>query len=143
MRSAQASLDEIKNQVTTADLKAAQSTLTQAKNNLETLLAGPDATALDIAQNGVESAQIALDQIKLKLQQAQVVAPFNGTVTTVNSKVGQVASGTAISQQDLDHLHIVVNMAEVDVNTIKPGQPAEVTLEKTDTSFIAALVAKF
>ena len=82
LRSAQASLDEIKNQVTTADLKAAQSTLTQAKNNLETLLAGPDANSLDIAQNGVETAQIALDQIKLKLQQAQVVAPFDGTVTT-------------------------------------------------------------
>ncbi len=43
LHSAQASLDEIKNQVTTADLKAAQATLTQAKNNLETLLAGPDA----------------------------------------------------------------------------------------------------
>ena len=129
LRSAQASLDEIKNQVTTADLKAAQATLTQAKNNLETLLAGPDATELDIAQNGVESAQIALDQIKLKLQQAQVVAPFDGTVTTVNSKLGQTASGTAISLADLDHLDIVVNMAEVDVNKVKAGQPAEITLD--------------
>jgi len=129
LRSAQASFDEIKNQVTTADLKAAQSTLTQAKNNLETLLAGPDANSLDIAQNGVETAQIALDQIELKLQQAQVVAPFDGTVTTINSKIGQTASGTAISLADLDHLDIVVNMAEVDVNKVKAEQPVEVTLD--------------
>ena len=86
-------------------------------------------TPLDIAQNSVESAQIALDQAKLKLQQAQVVAPFDGVVTAVNAKVGQSASGTAFTIADLDHLEIVVNMSEVDVNQIKTGQSVEVTLD--------------
>jgi len=129
LRSAQANLEDVKNQVTAADLAAAQASLTQAKNNLEELLAGPDANSLSIAQNSVETAQIALDQIKLKLQQAQIVAPFDGVITTINAKVGQTASGTPISLADLDHLDIIVNMAEVDVNKVKVGQPAEITLD--------------
>lgn len=129
LRSAQANLDDIKNQVTAADLASAQASLTQAKNNLDELLVGPDVNSLSIAQNSVETAQIALDQIKLKLQQAQIVAPFDGVITTINAKVGQTASGTPISMADLDHLDIIVNMAEVDVNKVAVGQPAEITLD--------------
>jgi RND family efflux transporter MFP subunit len=132
----------LKNQVTAADLASAKAALTQAKNNLDELLAGPDANALDIAQNNVETAQIALDQVKLKLQQAQVVAPFDGTITTVNSKVGQTASGTAISMADLEHLDISVNMAEVDVNKIKVGQPAQITLDAITDLTLAGTVSQ-
>jgi HlyD family secretion protein len=142
LRSAQANLDELKNQVTAADQASAQAALTQAKNNLVDLLAGPDANSLDIAQNGVETAQIAVDQIKLKLQQAQVVAPFDGIVTTINSKIGQSASGTAISMADLDHLDIIVNMAEVDVNKVKLGQPAEITLDAVTDLTLAGAVSQ-
>lgn len=129
LRSAQANLEEVRNQVTTADLAAAQASLTQAQNNLEELLAGPDAITLSIARHAVETAQIALDQIELKLQQARIVAPFAGVITTVNARTGQTASGTAISLADLEHLDIIVNMAEVDVNKVQVGQPAEITLD--------------
>ncbi len=129
LRQAQASLDALKNQVTAADLASAQATLTQAQNDLTTLLAGPDANTLDIAQNQVEQAQIALDQAELSLQQARIAAPFDGVVTQVNIKIGQTASSSAIQIADLDHLEIVVNMAEVDVNRVKAGQKAEITLD--------------
>lgn len=142
LRSAQANLDDIKNQVTAADLASAQASLTQAKNNLDELLAGPDVNSLSIAQNSVETAQIALDQIKLKLQQAQIVAPFSGIITTINAKVGQTASGTPISLADLDHLDIIVNMAEVDVNKVQVGQPAEVTLDAITDLTLAGTVSQ-
>ena len=141
LRSAQASLDEVKNQTTAADLASAQAALTQAQSNLDEMLAGPDAVTLAIAQNSVTTAQIALDQIKLKLQQAQIVAPFAGVITTVNAKVGQTASGTPISMADLDHLDIVVNMAEVDVNKVALGQPAEITLDAVADVALAGTVA--
>lgn len=136
LQSARASLAKLKNQVTAADLASAQATLTQAQNSLDKLLAGPDANELDIAQNGVESAQIALDQAELTLQHAQIVAPFDGTVTAVDIKLGQSASGTAFAIADLDHLEIVVNMAEVDINRVQVGQQAGVTLDAvTDATF--------
>lgn len=142
LRSAQANLEEVKNQVSAADLASAEVTLVQAQNNLAQMLAGPDAVDLDMAQNTVETAQIALEQIRLKLQQARIVAPFDGVVTAVNAKVGQVASGTAISLADLDHLDIVVNMAEVDVNKIKVGQPAEITLDAVADLTLQGAVAQ-
>jgi HlyD family secretion protein len=142
LQSAQAGLAGLKNQVTAADLAAAKATLTQAQNDLDTLLAGSDTNTLDIAQNGVEAAQIALDQARLKLQQAQVVAPFDGVITAIDVKLGQSASGTAFTIADLDHLEIVVNMAETDVNQIKVGQQAEMTLDAvSDTTFNGAVSA--
>lgn len=142
LRSAQANLDDVKNQVTAADLASAQAALTQAKNNLEELLAGPDVNSLSIAQNSIETAQIALDQTRLKLQQAQIVAPFDGIITTINAKVGQTASGTPISMADLDHLDIIVNMAEVDVNKIALGQLAEITLDAVTDLTLAGAVSQ-
>jgi HlyD family secretion protein len=142
LQSAQASFTSLKNQVTAADLTAAKATLTQAQNDLDTLLAGSDANTLDIAQNGVESAQIALDQANLKLQQAQVVAPFDGVITAVSAKVGQTASGTALTIADLSHLEIVVNMAETDVNQIKTGQQVEVTLDAVANATLQGAVSQ-
>ncbi len=141
LRSAQANFEDVKGSVTESDLASAQSSLTQAKNNLSTLLAGPDANSLDTAQNGVESAQIGLDQVKLKLQQTLVVAPFDGVVTAVNCKIGQAASGTAVSMADLDHLDIVINMAEVDVNKVKVGQKAEITLDAVSDLAVTGAVS--
>ncbi len=130
LQQAQSNLAKLENQVTEADLAASQAQLTQAKNDLDKLLAGPDANALDIAQSGVDQAQIALEQAQLQLAQSQIVAPFDGVVTQVNTKLAQNAGSTsAIQVADLDHLEIVVNLAEVDVNRSKVGQDAVVTLD--------------
>jgi HlyD family secretion protein len=142
LQSAKANLDALKNQVTAADLAAAQATLTQAKNDLATLLAGPDAITLDIAQNQVAQAQIALDQAQLALQQARIVAPFDGIITQVNVKVGQAASSSAIQIADLDHLEVVVNMAEVDVNRVQVGQKADITLDAVPDETVQGTVAQ-
>jgi HlyD family secretion protein len=131
LEQARANLTKLKTQVTPADVAVAQAALTQAQNNLDKLLAGPDANSLDLAQNAVEQAQIALDQAQLKVQQTEIVAPFDGVITQVNIKPGQTASTNlaAIHIADLDHLEIVVNMSEVDVNRVKEGQTAQITLD--------------
>jgi HlyD family secretion protein len=142
LQSAQANLASLKNQVTAADLASAKATLTQAQNDLATLLAGSDANTLDIAQNGVESAQIALDQARLSLAQAEVVAPFEGVITAVDAKVGQTASGTAFTIADLNHLEIVVNLAETDVNAVKADQAVEVTLDAVENVTLHGTVSQ-
>jgi HlyD family secretion protein len=129
LQSALANLSSVKNSVTAADLASAQATLTTTQNDLAKLLAGSDANSLDIAQNGVETAQIAVDQAQLTLKQTQVLAPFDGVITAVSAKAGQAASGTAFTIADLDHLEIVVNMGEVDVNQAQVGQDVDITLD--------------
>ncbi len=129
VQQAQSNLDKLKNQVSESERISAEAAVQQAENDLQELLAGPDANALDIAQSSVEQSQIALEQMQLKVQQTQLTAPFEGMVTAVNLKLGQTAGTTTIQMADLDHLEIVVNMAEVDVNRIKKGQRAQVTLD--------------
>ena len=141
LQSARVNYTKVKASVTQAELAAAQSSLTQAKNNLDELLAGPTAAELGSAQNSVESAQIALSQVKLKLQQAQVIAPFDGVITTISAKIGQTASGTAMEIADLDRLIISVNMSEVDINKVKVGQPAQVTLDAVMDASFSGLVS--
>ena len=141
MQQAQSNLDNLKGQVTQADLASAQATLVQAKNDLDTLLAGPDANTLDIAQNGVEQAQISLEQVQIQLQEAQIVAPFDGVVTQLDTKLAQSSGSSTIQIADLDHLEIVVNMAEVDVNQIKVGQPAEITFDAVPDAVVQGEVA--
>ena len=133
LQQAQANLTKLKTQVTPDDITAAQATVDQAKNNLEKLLAGSDANTLDIAQNTVDQAQIAVKQSQLQLRQAQIVSPIDGVVTAVNLTVGQNASTGGSTPQvqvaDLAHLQIVVDLAEVDIPTIKVGQPVQITLD--------------
>ncbi len=132
VQQAQANLAKLKSQVTPDAVTAAKATVDQAKNNLEKMLAGSDAATLDIAQNGVDQAEIALKQAELQLQQAQIVSPLDGVVTVVNLTAGQSAASGATPQvqvADLGHLEIVVNMAEVDIPSIKVGQPVQITLD--------------
>ena len=128
---AQANLAKLRNQVTPDAITAAKATVDQAKNNLEKLLAGSDVNTLDIALNGVDQADIAVKQAQLALQQAEIVAPFDSVVTVLNLIIGQSAASasTQVQVADLEHLEIVVNMAEVDIPTIKVGQPIQITLD--------------
>ncbi len=131
LQQAQANLAKL--QASETDLISARAQVIQAKNDLDKLLAGPDAATLDIAQQQVTQAEIAVRQAENKLRQAQIVAPFSGTITAVNIVVGGAGptSGTtgAIQIADLDNLEIIVNMAEVDVSKIKVGQSAQITLD--------------
>lgn len=143
LQQAQANLAKL--QATENDLISARASVTQAQNDLEKLLAGPDAATLDTAQQQVAQAQIAVRQAENKLKQAQIVAPFDGTVTAVNIVVGGAGptSGAtgAIQLADLDNLEIIVNMAEVDVSKIKVGQAAQITLDALSNVTLAGEVA--
>ncbi len=129
LRSAQANLNDLKNQTTEADLASARAAVLSAQDALDTLLAGPDATAVAQARNSVETAEINLEQVKLQLAGAQIIAPFDGVITAVNLTVGETASGAAFTLADLSNMEIIVSMAETDVNQIRAGQDVEITLD--------------
>jgi HlyD family secretion protein len=131
VKTAQDNLTKLQTSPTPSDIAAAEAQLAQAQSNLAKLTQGPTAQDLAIAQAGVDQANIALQQAKLKLQQVQLVAPFDGTVTSVNITPGQDAGtdATAIGLIDIHNLKIDGQLAEVDIAKVKLGQPAEITLD--------------
>lgn len=110
--------------VAEADLALAQEQLADAEKELEKVLAGPKQEDLDAAEARITAAQATLDRAKLK-------APFAATVTLAESKIGDIVSeGTmAFRLDDLSRLLVDVQISEVDINRVAPGQPATLTFD--------------
>ena len=113
----------------TVQIAGAQAQLRQAEANLARLLDGPSAEQLAIAQAQVEQARIAVQNAQDTLQDAALVAPFDGVVTAVHVEVGEWAAGRAIEIVDPTSLEVVLDVDEVDIGRIAIGQRTNVTLE--------------
>jgi len=92
--------------------------------------------AYERVKNGVDSAEVAAAEARVAaaeatLNQARILAPFDGTVTQSGSVAGdQVAAGEiAFRIDDLSHLLVDVQVSEVDINSIAVGQPATLTFD--------------
>ena len=116
--------ERIKDGTSPADISLLEAQLADAQREWERLKDGPDPEDLAAAQARVAAAQATLDQ-------AQIVAPFAGIITDVNSKPGdQVSPGTpAFRLDDLSHLWVDVEVSEVDINQVREGQPAILTFD--------------
>lgn len=104
---------------------------------------------LDNAQTSfqVESSryQAAMDQVQQSigfLKQAQddlskttIYAPMSGTISDLNKELGEIAIGSQFQEDvimivaQLGAMEALVNVDENDINSIKLGQPAEISVD--------------
>lgn len=112
-------------------LRQAQANLITAQNNLSNLLEGASQEDLEIARSQVEQAQISLLQSENSLSNAQMVAPIDGVVSTVNIKQGELFSGglPAVVMSDLERFHMDVFVDEIDVRQVEVGQPVTIRVD--------------
>ncbi len=120
---------------TIASLEAEQQTLANdalavesAKDALDLAVAGatPETVAAAAAQVHAASAQLG---------QAEIIAPFSGTVASVAVKAGDIASpnAPAISLLPAGSFEVDVYLSEIDAAKITAGNAAEVTLDAYGT----------
>lgn len=87
---------------------------------------GPKANTIDQARAGVRSASLAVEAAQIRLRNAQIIAPFDGTVAAVNAKRGEFfgASTTnpAIVLLTPDALNLKMNVGETDYPNLKVDQ---------------------
>jgi len=116
--------ERIKDGTNPADIALLEAQLADAKREWERLKDGPDPDDLAAAQARLAAAQATLDQ-------ARILAPFDGIITSVDSKPGdQVNPGTpAFRLDDFSHLWVNVEVSEVDINQVQKGQPAILTFD--------------
>lgn len=114
----------IKDGTSPADIALLEAQLSDAQREWERLKDGPTIEDISAAQARVAAAQATLNQ-------ASLVAPFNGTITEVNTKRNdQVSLGTpAFRLDDLSHLWIDVDVSEIDINNVEIGQPVILTFD--------------
>ena len=107
-----------------ADLALAQAQLDDALREYERVKDGPDPDDIAAAEARVAAAQATAGQ-------AWIEAPFGGTITAVKVQPGDQVSPGAIGFQlaDLSRLLVDVDVSEVDINRVKPGQPVELSFD--------------
>jgi HlyD family secretion protein len=106
-------------------------------------------TALQVENSRAQSASDQVAQMVGQLRQAQddlgktqIYSPISGTVADLNKEAGEIAIGSQFQEDvimkiaQLGAMEAVVNVDENDINAIKVGQPAEITVD-------AALGEKF
>jgi RND family efflux transporter MFP subunit len=130
-----------------AQLDEANASLAEAKRELARQSAlwkeGVTTRALlDSAQAQLETMQARVDQVKINMNDMVVRAPFDGTIATKNTEVGEVISSATLGQVagtlpsgaictlvDLKTLEVVADVNEGSIGQLYEGQPAEVTVD--------------
>jgi HlyD family secretion protein len=131
---AQAQLDKLQSGPTAEELAIAQTQVDQAKAQLDKLRNGAAPEEIAIAQNQV-------DQARYRLEQATLTAPVDGVVAEVNVSVGERPGGAAvILLADLSELHIDVPVDEIDLPSVRLGQPASIALDALPDTPLAGQV---
>lgn len=138
-------------------LLAARRVLARAEANLSYLEGGPDPLEIEQADANLALAQAKYDDalrewnrvkdgpdpddiraaeariaaIEATIGLSSLTAPFAGTVTVVESKIGdQVSPGTvSFRLDDLSRLLVDVQVPEADINRIAVGQPVTMTFD--------------
>lgn len=131
LRSTERSLDwynggpsEIQQAMLDANVAIAEAQLADAQREWERLRDGPDSEDIAAAEARVAAAQASANM-------ARIAAPFAGTITRVDVMPGdQVAPGTvAFGLADLSQLLVDVEVSEIDIDRVRPGQTVTLTLD--------------
>ena len=107
-----------------ANYDLAKAKADDARRAWERLANGPN-------KDDIEAAQARVDAAESTVKMAKITAPFNGTITQVDAKVGdEVKAGIASFRVDaLSRLLVKVEIPEVDVNRVNVGQRVELTFD--------------
>jgi HlyD family secretion protein len=98
---------------------------------LDKLQRNPTPEELAIAEAQVEQSKAALEQAKLRLADAILVAPFSGTVLSIGAEVGEVVSAATpvVVLADLERYYIDASVDETDIGLVQVGQDATISLD--------------
>ncbi|KMK20342.1 multidrug resistance protein MdtN [Pluralibacter gergoviae] len=121
-----ASQEEL-DQARTAE-KAARAELAATQLQASQAAAAVTGTDAMVAQRSGLVAQVAL--AKLHLEYTEVRAPFNGIVVGLKTTLGQYVSALkpVFTLIDDDRWYVVANFRETDLDNVRPGVPARLTV---------------
>jgi multidrug resistance efflux pump len=115
-----------------ANLAIARADLAKSQRDYETLQKGPIPEDVALAQARLVTAQAQLEAAQSALEDIELRAPFDGTVTDLNVHSGEwtTAGEPVLTLIDLQTLHVeTTDLSERDVPKIEIGQPVTVLIK--------------
>lgn len=117
---------------------AYQATLSQAKSAIDQRaaeLAIKKSTArssdIDLANADIISAQGQVEAALARYNNTVITAPVDGTITSIDIKIGQLATAQkeAIVLQDVSNIYLETNINEANITSLSVGMPVEITYD--------------
>ncbi len=115
-----------------ARLALAQATVADAERRYAAVQSGPDADQLRLAEARLSAAQAALDAAQAALANAELRAPFAGTLASLSLKAGEQANPGQAAATLADFSSWIVetdNLTEIEVVKIAQGQGATIVFD--------------
>ncbi|MEZ4870105.1 MAG: efflux RND transporter periplasmic adaptor subunit [Caldilineaceae bacterium] len=127
---AQVAVAELEKKPTAAELASAKADLASAEATLAEMKKGPNQNDLRLAEISVEKSLIGLEQARLDLENAKLMAPVGGTVLAVNVEAGERASAgsVVVTLADTNSLKLMVNVEQKNIPYVQIGQEAKVSV---------------
>jgi RND family efflux transporter MFP subunit len=131
--SARASISSAISALSGADqsYQSSQTAFQRAKDQLALKKAGSTVEQINSQAAILKSAQADLQSARALLGKTSITAPFDGLVTKVDTKEGEIASvnTNVIAMISASSYEIESYISESDIAKVKVGQPARVTLD--------------
>jgi len=114
-----------------ATINSAETSLAQASADLEQTVAQARPAEIDAAKAQILSAQGQVAVAEAAITNATIKAPAAGTITSVDVKIGELASAQSevIILQDVDDLHLEADISEANIAEVMPQQKIDVTFD--------------
>ncbi len=112
-------------------IDTAKSTLNQAKAKLAEVEATATSAEINSARAQIITAEGQVAAAQVNLDNTILKAPSNGTITSVDIKVGEQAtiSSPIITLQDIKNLYVEANVSEANIASLKVGQSVDYTFD--------------
>jgi len=125
-------------------LNSSKAGVTQAQIALDRLIEGPDTTQLERAAIDLEQARLTLEQAQSSVKRAEIVAPFDGTITQNNLIIGQLppTREAPIILMDLSAYYVELPIDETDVTQVAAGQKVTLTLDALPNQTFTGVVER-
>ena len=102
---------------------------------------------LDAAGHAVELSQASVDSAQDEYDKTTITAPMDGTITVLNSQLGERVLGTVqnagteiMTISDLSRMEARVNIGEMDIVLLQPGQKAKLEVDSFKDQKFAGVV---
>ena len=151
LETAQAQYRAAEKSVTSAQVAAARSQVTaaeaqvaQAQASLDRLKRGASQGQLAAARAGVDQAMLSLQVAQRRVENARILAPWDGIITQVAIVPGAQAAPAqpALKLADVSKFHLDVQVDEVDIAVIEPGQPVQVEIDALPDEKLTGTVSR-
>lgn len=112
-------------------LSQAESAIEQATKDLELKKTRSQGSDTDLARADIISAQGQVESAQAKFEDTILRAPADGTITSVDLKLGELseAQKPIITLQDVSNLYVEAKINESSIANVRLGQPVTMTFD--------------